>query len=476
MTMTTTPTGNAADTPDATDAVRAIDAIDAIEPALVSIVGSDYLVRIGAAEPPSPPVGRHAGDGDSSRALPVWRIHPGSAAEVAELVNLANRHRIAIVPVGGEHRAPPAQLLSAQPRERCAILLHTGRMNHVLHLDETSLIAHVQAGMGFFDLERVLAPRRMSLGDYPPAAMGSTIGGLLAVRTPGKSSPRHGFIEDAVLGISAVLADGRTIHTRVAPRRATGPDLARLLCGSEGTLGIITSVVLRIHRRPESRFLNAYRLPHVDAALAAAFLALREDAAPAALRIYDSGEARVHLGTDLVRGEQAVMVVATAGPTDLAACDRNLVGSAAEAMGGSALDQRVAEIWWQRRIGYEPTKPPPAPTLQVSASPATLSAVYHGVCAAVREHDFSVRAHISRFEHDGAVMFFTCTPSSEGAHASDEQALAAIRNVAQEAARANNGLLLDTVNRDTAPYLKRLRHLLDPNGVMNPHALTQPEP
>src|SRR5919202_1262432 len=102
-------------------------------------------------------------------------------------------------------------------------------------------------------------------------------------RTPGKSSARHGFFEDAVVGVSAVLADGRTVHTRVAPRRATGPDLARALCGSEGTIGFITSAVLRIHPRPESRLVAAYVLPSLDAAVSAVYLALREEAAPSGL-------------------------------------------------------------------------------------------------------------------------------------------------------------------------------------------------
>jgi FAD/FMN-containing dehydrogenase len=84
-------------------------------------------------------------------------------------------------------------------------------------------------------------------------------------------------IEDAVAGVSAVLADGRTVHTRVAPRRSTGPDLLRARCGSEGTIGFITSAVLRIHPKPEARLVAAYILPSVDAAVSAVLLALRED-------------------------------------------------------------------------------------------------------------------------------------------------------------------------------------------------------
>src|SRR5688500_11175765 len=168
------------------------------------------------------------------------------------------------------------------------------RLTHVIHLDEHSLVAHVQAGLTGIELEQILVPRGLSIGDYPPVVLASTLGGIIAVRTPGKSSARHGVFEDAVLGVSAVLADGRTVHARIAPRRATGHDLMRALCGSEGTIGLITSVVVRLHRRPEARFVAAYVLPSMDKAITAVYLALREEAQPSGVRIYDAEEARAH--------------------------------------------------------------------------------------------------------------------------------------------------------------------------------------
>jgi alkyldihydroxyacetonephosphate synthase len=337
----------------------------------------------------------------------------------------------------------------------------------------------VQAGLTGLGLEKVLAPRRLSLGDYSPAVLRSSIGGLLAVRTPGKSSPRHGFLEDSVLGLSAVLADGRTIHTRMAPRRSTGPDLARALCGSEGTLGFITSVYLRIHRRPEARFLAAHALPDIDAALSAVHLALRDEAAPASVEVYDGAEARVHLGADVVRGGEAVLVVATAGPTELAVCDRDLVAGAAEALGGRPLDEQVAQTWWRRRLGREPGAPPPRPSMQVTASPSKQKAVYHAVCAAVRAQGADARAHVSRFDVDGAVLFFTLVePRGEpgGGAPLPEPALERLRRTAEDAAAAAGAVLLGTVNASMAPYLAELRRVLDPRGIMNPGALSENAP
>ncbi|MEM9489370.1 MAG: FAD-binding oxidoreductase [Myxococcota bacterium] len=402
---------------------------------------------------------------------PAWLVRPSSAAEVAELVGLANRHDIAVVPVGSQARAPRAAL-----DQRKSLFVDTRRMNHVLHLDETSLIVHVQAGLTALGLERILAPRNLSLGDYPPAALGSTIGGLISVRTPGKSSPRHGFVEDAVLGVSAVLANGRSIHTRVAPRRSTGPDLARALCGSEGTLGFITSVVLRIHRAPQARLLCAHALPDFDAALAAVHLALREEAAPAALRVYDAREARAHFGAERWPNDEALLVAATAGPSDLAACDRDLLSSAAEAMGARVLDNELAELWWRRRTGREvegDDPPPPLPALQVTAAPSTHKAVYRAVLDAIDKAGFLARVHASRFERDGAVFFFSFadpSSSSDDAPLRDDELVRA-RTIAAEAAAGAGAVLLGTSHAKIARYLDELRRALDPKGIMNPGAL-----
>lgn len=387
-------------------------------------------------------------------AATSWLIKPGSAAELAEVVRLANVHKVAVIPVGNQARAPKAKGLA----ERARVFVDIRRMNHVLHLDETSLVVHVQAGLSAVELERILAPRGLSIGDYPPAMLGSTVGGLIAVRTPGKSSTRHGFIEDAVLGVSAVMADGRTVHTRVAPRRSTGPDLARAMCGSEGTLGVITSAVLRIHRRPESRFMAAYALPGVADALASVRLALREECVPAGLRLLDSVSAELQLGGGHCEPGEAVLVVATAGPTDLAACDRDLVTSAVNAVGGRRLDDSVAETWWRELLVPSSTSDVPLPIFQVSATLGKAAAVYDAVVAAAAEAGTKAWAHASRFGASGCVLFFSL----------DEPAA---RDALETAAEAAGGYRLGARNQTLEPYFARLREQLDPNGIMNPGAL-----
>ena len=433
-----------------------------LEASLIAAVGADHVERI-----------------DERR----WRVAPGSAAEVAEVIRRASEQRAAVHAIGAGSRAPidlpprhfaalrtPAEPglapargdtpTPADPRER--VLIATRRLDQVLQLDETSLMVHAQAGLTGLELERILQPRGLSIGDYPPVVLTSSLGGIIAVRTPGKSSARHGFFEDAVVGVSAVLADGRSVHTRIAPRRATGPDLARALMGSEGTIGFITSAVLRIHQKPEARLVGAYLLPSMEAAVSAVYLALREEAAPSGLRIYDRAEAALHFDDVGLPEDHVLLCAATAGPTDLAACDRDLIQSAVLAEGGSTTDTELADLWWRRLHAGEPT-PGPIPSLQVMATPSKLRAVYRAVvdrCAALGA---DARAHISRFDADGAVMFFTITKA--GGLAPETVV------IAERAAEQAGAWLLGARQTKLDTYLNALRAALDPHGIMNPGTL-----
>lgn len=391
-----------------------------------------------------------------------YRVAPGSAAEVAEVIRRSGTLGAAVHPVGAGGR--PTRVEKDPRGDRARVFISTSRLDEILELDEQSLLVHAQAGLTGLDLERVLAPRGLSIGDYPPVVLTSSLGGILAVRTPGKSSARHGFFEDAVVGVSAVLADGRTVHTRVAPRRATGPDFSRALCGSEGTIGFITSAVLRIHAKPEARLVAAYELPSFDAAVSAVLFALREEAAPSGLRIYDAAEASRHFNNLTLPAGHTLLCAATAGPTDLAACDRDLITSAVNAEGGAVTDHALADLWWRRLHAGEPT-PGPAPTLQVMATPSKLRPVYRAVIAEAARLGASARAHVSRFDPDGGVMFFTIERDGVAA---DDTTAAAIERAAAHA----GAWLLGARAQKLDTYLRSLRETLDPAHIMNPGTLS----
>jgi FAD/FMN-containing dehydrogenase len=314
----------------------------------------------------------------------------------------------AIVPVGAGYRAARLRGLG----ERRRVHLSSERLDQVVQLDETSLLCHVQAGLTGPRSRR--SWRRAgcrSATTRPASSARPRRPGRRA--HPGKSSARHGFFEDAVAGVSAVLADGRTIHTRVAPRRSTGPDLARALCGSEGTLGFITAAVLRLHRRPEARLLAAYVLPSVDAAIAAAFLALREECAPAGLRIVDAAEARLHFPGRRPRRRRGAGGRRHRRPHRSGRLRSRSDRQRGAAEGGRRRRPRPRRAVVAAAAGGEPT-PRAGAELQISAAPsAAAPAAYHAVRRAVPGRHL----HVSRFDRDGAVLFATWSTRRRGRRA-----------------------------------------------------------
>ncbi len=425
--------------------------------AIAAIVGTNYVNNDVNSPSKAAPTTLEPPFRDLRNAIVV---RPGGADEVAELVRLATTRGLVVVPFGSGTRMSPL------PQTACTLLLDLSRLRHVVSLDETSLLVHVQAGLTAVELETILSRRGLSIGDFPPASLSSSIGGLLAVRTPGKTSTRHGFMEDIVLGVSAVLADGRTIHTRIAPRRATGPDITRAICGSEGTLGIITSAVLRIHRQPESRFTAAFKLPSISDALAAVRIALREEATPASMQISDCEQSRFDHGDAVCADDEAILLVATAGPTDLAACDRELVASAVIAQGGQRIDDEFADRWWTGRNQVQHLHN--RAHLEVSATPGKLLEIYQRVSAAALAAGKTIRTHISRFNLDGGVIFFTLARSNTDLERCSADVTAKLLPELTSTASLAGAYLLGQWNPILAPYFETLRESLDPDSILNP--------
>jgi FAD/FMN-containing dehydrogenase len=198
--------------------------------------------------------------------------------------------------------------------------------------------------------------------------------------------------------------------------------------------------------------------------VSAVLFALREEAAPSGMRIYDAPEAARHFHGLALPAGHTLLCAGTAGPTDLAACDRDLITSAVLAEGGAITDHALADLWWRRLHAGEPT-PGPAPTLQVMATPSKLRPIYRAVSAAAARLGVSVRVHVSRFDPDGGVMF--CTAERDGDVVDD-----ATNAEIQRTAQAAGGWLLGARAAKLDTYLRSLRERLDPGRIMNPGTLS----
>ena len=185
----------------------------------------------------------------------------------------------------------------------------------------------------------------VTTGHWPQSIELSTVGGWLACRSAGQYSTRYGKIEDMVVGLDVVLADGTSLTTGGFPRQAVGPDLTQLFVGSEGTLGVITGARLRVHPVPPATWSAAFGFASFGDGIDACRRILRRGATPAVLRLYDGAESARSYGTD---GTTCVLLVLD--EADAAAARRHRwPSSARSAPARRRLDDELVDRWLAHR-------------------------------------------------------------------------------------------------------------------------------
>lgn len=182
-------------------------------------------------------------------------LYPQSHDDVVAIVHLAGDHDVTLIPFGGGTNIVGCVEPSTTDK-RMVATLDMRLMNRLLALDKESMTAELEPGMFGPQLERLLNAQGCSLGHHPDSFQFSTLGGWLATRSAGTQSNVYGKIEDMVVAMRVVTPCG-TIETKSVPAASNGPDLNRVIVGSEGTFGIITRATMRVHPVPE---FEEYRL------------------------------------------------------------------------------------------------------------------------------------------------------------------------------------------------------------------------
>jgi len=222
-------------------------------------------------------------------ALPDCIVWPENVQQVTEILRLANREKIPIVPFG-----EGSGVVGGAIPIRGGIVVDMKKMDSVVEIDDLGLMVTVQPGINGMNLERYLNRKGYTMGHIPQSIYCSSLGGWLACRAAGQFSTKYGKIEDMVVALEAVLPDGTIIKSKPVPRSSTGPQVEQLFLGSEGRFGIITEATLKIWPYPEERSMLSFAFDDVDHALEAVRKIMRKNVYPAVVRIYDKNETLRH--------------------------------------------------------------------------------------------------------------------------------------------------------------------------------------
>ncbi|KTG36183.1 hypothetical protein cypCar_00038370, partial [Cyprinus carpio] len=218
----------------------------------------------------------------------VW---PSCHNDVEKIVELACKHNVCLIPYGGKYlRGTSVSSALECPREetRSIVSLDTSQMNRILWIDEKNLTAHVEAGIIGQDLERQLNERGYCTGHEPDSMEFSSLGGWVATRASGMKKNIYGNIEDLVVHIKMVTPRGVIEKSCLGPRMSTGPDIHHFILGSEGTLGVVTEVTLKIRPVPEYQKYGSVVFPNFQQGVACLREVARQRCAPASIRLMDN--------------------------------------------------------------------------------------------------------------------------------------------------------------------------------------------
>eukprot|EP00163_Fabomonas_tropica_P007956 TRINITY_DN1758_c0_g1_i2.p1 TRINITY_DN1758_c0_g1~~TRINITY_DN1758_c0_g1_i2.p1 ORF type:complete len:529 (+),score=101.74 TRINITY_DN1758_c0_g1_i2:122-1708(+) len=219
--------------------------------------------------------------------IPDLVVYPLCHADVEGIVQLARKHDICLIPYGGGTNVSDA-LVCPKDEKRMIVSVSMQEMNRLLWVDSDNMIARVEAGMLGKELEEELAKFGVCTGHEPDSNEFSSVGGWVATRASGMKRNKYGNIEDIVQSIRVVTARGTLDVGHDAPRTSTGPDLSHLILGSEGTLGIVTEVTMRVLPLPEKRMYGSLAFPNLACGVACLREVALHRAQPASLRLVDN--------------------------------------------------------------------------------------------------------------------------------------------------------------------------------------------
>lgn len=426
-------------------------------------------------------------------------VYPRSQLEVEQVVALCSRQEVPLIPFGGHSSVTRGV---AAPRGGVSLDL-TRHLNQVLSISPIDCSVTVQPGIYGPAMEQELNRAGFTLGHFPQSFEFSTVGGWVATRGAGQASTGYGKIEDMVLGLTMVTPAG-TIRTRPLPAEATGPDLDRLLMGSEGAFGVITEVTFKIRRHlPENTCLASYIFKDFEQAVEAMRRIMQARfGAPCLFRLSDPEETQAAflmggkqggLGDKFLTalgyepGKRCMMFLSAEGDKTQARLVARSAGRIARRLGAFPLGAGPVRKWLAQRYSSAYLREPlmdlglRTDTLETSVNWERLMELWAATRVYIKSRPHTIcMVHLSHLYENGANLYFTfIAPMAEGDEVTD---FTEFHQGLVETILAHGGSLSHHhgIGRMLGPWMEReigpvamgllrsIKRHLDSAGVMNP--------
>jgi D-lactate dehydrogenase (cytochrome) len=404
-----------------------------------------------------------------------------SSEEVAFVLALAHEHGVPVIPYGAGSSLE-GHLLAVQG----GVSLDVSRMNTILRLNAEDLTVTVQAGVTRNQLNNEIRHQGLFFPIDPGAD--ASIGGMAATRASGTNAVRYGTMRENVLGLTVVTPAGEVVHTGSRARKSSaGYDLTRLFVGSEGTLGVITEVTLKLFPLPEAVSAAVCFFPSIDAAVQTTIQIIQMGVPIARCELLDANAIRaVNLHDKLGLREAPMLLMEFHGSAAGVAEQAQTVQEIAREFGGEDFEwattpEARTKLWTARHHAY-------LSGLQMKPG---CRAVTTDTCVPISRLAESINESIKEVEESGLLYFIVGHVGDGNFHlaylidpdipAERETAERLSAQMVQRALRLEGtctgehgiglhkqGFLVDEAGEGAVDLMRSVKRALDPKNIMNP--------
>jgi glycolate oxidase len=422
-------------------------------------------------------------DATQMEFLPEAVAFPANADEVSKIMGLANAELVPVIPRGAGSGFSGGSL-----PHRGGIVLVTTRMDRIIRIDSDNLVAEVEPGVVTEDFQ--IAVEKLGLF-YPPDPASlkfSTLGGNVAECAGGPRAVKYGVTKDFVMGLEVVLPTGEIIRTGgETAKGVVGYDLTKLICGSEGTLGVITRIILKLLPLPDAKKTMLAIFDSIDGAATAVSAIIKGKIIPTTLEFMDHAtlkcvDSRFSLG--LPEEGRAVLIIEVDGDRDLIEKQASLIHEMIRPLGlvhfRVAKDAAESEQIWKVRRLVSPSLRDVNPTKYNEDIVVPRSRV-PDVIRRIEDIRQSYDIPIVNFGHAGDGNIHVNVMIDREVPGMDEKAQGAIREIFRAALDLGGTMSGEHgIGLTKAPYItmelsptqlaamKAIKKALDPNNILNP--------
>lgn len=424
--------------------------------------------------------------------LPVCVVVAEDVNDISAVVKFCNENGISIIVKTGA-TCSEDQLLTINDH---TVMVDASKLNKIIAIDAENMMATVQCGVPLAELEDQVRKLGLTTGHCPQSQPLAQMGGLVASRSIGQFSTYYGAIEDMVCGMEVVLNDGSAIRIRNVPRRAAGPDLRQIFIGSEGSLGIITEVTVKLFPYyPENFWMGAYIVDSFDTGLKAVQEIITKGFRPSVVRLYDKPDFDRNFGSIELSEDESIMFFLAEGPKDITDATGKNIHEISQKY-GKYVGKEVVEHWMihrndccdtmgteeeaeefrQTHVVYE--------TVEISASWTEIRQVYADVMANVPKKIDNIvllGGHVSHSYQTGTNIYFVYELKVQNPKEAYKEKWSLMKAICDEVIKQPTGGIVhhhglgklrnEMVHDELGTsyeVMDRLFKVMDPNNVFNP--------